>query len=238
MTSRRPALPSSGIALALIPARGRSRGLPGKNLAKIKSRTLIAIAVDTARETGRFDSVVVSSDDDGILAEASQAGATALRRPPHLATDDAKTIDVVRHALTAYSHVEFVVVLQPTSPLRTASDVEACLMTLSTQPEIPSVTTVTSLAHPSSWEMRVEKDGSLQPVHGWNNLHARRQDAVTSYRINGAVYAVRASVLESSENLIGPGTRAVVMPPERSVDIDSGYDLILARCLAERLEKS
>lgn len=214
--------------LAVIPARGGSKGLPGKNLLRVAGRSLVARAVDVARSVEAIGEVVVSSDSSRILDEVIRAGARALRRPPALATDEATTIDVVRHVVDHYPGAEVVVILQPTSPLRIPADVEACLRVFDGR---HSVVTVTLLDHPVEWTMRIDEDGRLEPVWGWD-VPTRRQDCEERYRLNGAVYVVPADTVRRGGPVVGPGTKAVVMPPERSVDIDSALDLQLARLLA------
>lgn len=218
-----------GATLALIPARGGSKGLPGKNLERIEGRSLVARAVDVAVAVDAIDAVVVSSDDDAILDEAHRAGAEASRRPPELATDHAVTIDVVLHELARRPEVGTVVLLQPTSPLRTVDDVRACLAVH--EPAHP-VVTVTALGHPPSWTFRLDGSGGLQPLAGWEELAPRRQDDAEHYRLNGAVYVASRDHLAQHRSFVGPATRGVVMPGERSVDVDSRVDLALARLLA------
>ncbi|HEY8340090.1 MAG TPA: acylneuraminate cytidylyltransferase family protein [Egibacteraceae bacterium] len=215
--------------LALVPARGGSKGLPGKNLALVGGRTLVARAVEAALAVARIDEVAVSSDDAAILAEARRAGATPLHRPAALAGDEATTIDLVRAVLAERDDVDVLVVLQPTSPLREPVDVERCLDALT---QAPAAATVCALNHPPSWLLRIDERGALEPLGGWDDVVRRRQDAAPVYALNGAVYAARAAHLRAGGELVGPLTAAVVMPPERSVDVDDALDLQLARVLA------
>lgn len=216
--------------LALVPARGGSKGLPGKNLAEVAGRSLVRRAVDVARAVPAVDDVVVSSDAEAILAEGRRAGATALRRPAELATDDATTDAVVRHVLAQRPAVTVLVLLQPTSPLRTAEDLSACLDALGSA---PSAVTVAPLEHPAEWLFRLHEGGVLDPLLGWERMVARRQEAGPAYALNGAVYVARADHLRAGGRLVGPGTVAVPMPPGRSVDVDDSIGLALARLLAE-----
>ena len=183
-----------------------------------------------ARAAG-LNEVVVSSDDEAILAEARACGASAERREAALATDDTPTVAVLRDYLEQRPEVEALVLLQPTSPLRTPADVRACLDALD---GADRVVTVTPSEHPVPWTFRVTDDGRLDPVLGWDAVATRRQDAESTYRLNGAVYVLRAEVIRRGDPLIGPGTAAVAMPPERSIDIDGELDLEIARLLAAR----
>lgn len=179
----------------------------------------------------RIDDVVVSSEDEEILAEARAHGATTDRRSPELAADDTPTAEVLREYLDRRPSVEALVLLQPTSPFRDPADVEACLARLE---NAPSVVTVTALEHPPEWSFRIRAEDHLEPLKGWDALVGRRQDAPPSFRLNGAVYAVRANRLRCGHGLVDDETVAVVMPAGRSVDIDTELDLEFARLLFDR----
>jgi CMP-N,N'-diacetyllegionaminic acid synthase len=173
----------------------------------------------------------VSSDDDAILREATDCGAQAVRRSDDLATDATPTLAVLRDHLDRHPDVDVIVLLQPTSPLRTAEDVRACLDALG---ETDRVVTVTADEHPPSWSFRLTPSRRLDPLLGWDAVASRRQDVAATYRLNGAVYVVRADVVRRGEPLVSPDTVAVVMPAERSIDVDDEFDLELARLLAAR----
>lgn len=217
--------------LAIVPARGGSRGLPGKNLATIEGRSLVARAIDVGHSVERIDDVVVSSDDEDIMEEGRRHGATIVTRPARLAADDTPTIDVIRHVLRGRPGARLVVILQPTSPLRTAQDVEACLDALD---EATTATTVTGVDHPVEWSFQVSSERRLHPVLGWDRLVGARQETMHTVRLNGAVYAAQATHLLQDGPLVGPDTVAVPMPRDRSVDVDDELDLVVARAIASR----
>jgi CMP-N,N'-diacetyllegionaminic acid synthase len=175
---------------------------------------------------------VVSSEDEAILAEGRACGATVDVREAHLAGDETPTLDVLRDHLDRHPEVDAVVLLQPTSPLRAAEDVRACLDALE---RAERVVTVTPDGHPPNWTFRLTPDGVLDPVLGWDAVASRRQDAAPTYRLNGAVYAARAEVVRRGHGLVTPESAVVVMPVERSIDIDDDLDLELARLLAARM---
>ena len=217
--------------MAFIPARGGSKGVPRKNLAVIGGVSLVGRAVRLADQIPRIDEVVVSSDDEDILQEARAHGATIERRTSTLAKDDTPTLDVLRDYLERHPAVDVIVLLQPTSPLRTAADVTASLDRLA---EADSVVTVTALEHPAEWTFAIGEDARLEPLNGWDAVVGRRQDAPKRYRLNGAVYAVKAAHIRSGGRLVDRQTVAVVMPGVRSLDIDTELDLALAQLLLER----
>lgn len=215
--------------LGLVPARGGSKGLPGKNLLEVAGESLVARAVRSALQSLSVDVVVVSSDNDEILAEGRRAGAEASLRPLELAGDTSLAIDVVLHELSLRPEMETVVLLQPTSPLRSGMDVRACL---DVHDGSHPVVTVTAVQHPPAWTFYREADGSLQPIVGWDRMTQRRQDHRDSFMLNGAVYVASRRYLVRNRSFLGPATRSVVMPPERSVDVDTHLDLALARLIA------
>lgn len=215
--------------VALVPARGGSRGLPGKNLAVVDGASLVARAVSVGRAVDAITEVVVSSDDDAILAEARVCGASVDVRPASLATDDATTTAVVAAFLRNRPDVDVVVVLQPTSPLRTVDDVARCLQALG---DADTATTVSATDHPTAWTFTISPERRLEAVLGWDQVVSRRQRAAPTFRINGAVYVARAAHVTAGGELVGPGTVAVEMPRERAVDVDDELDLVVARAVA------
>ena len=219
------------VTIAFIPARGGSKTLPRKNLAEIGGVSLVGRAVRLAQSVDAIDVVVVSSDDEEVLDEARSHGATADTRPAGLARDDTPTLEVAREYLARDPSVETVVVLQPTSPLRAAEDVRACLARLT---DATSAVTVTAVEHPPEWTFRLGAGDRLEPLHGWGAVVDRRQDAAATFRLNGAVYAVKAARLRAGHGILGHETVAVVMPRERSIDIDDELDLALARMVFRR----
>jgi len=218
--------------LALIPARGGSKGLPGKNLRPLAGRPLVAWSVAQARACPRIDRVVISSDDAAIIDAARAAGADApFVRPAALATDTAGSVEMALHALdslgTAY---DLLVLLQPTSPLRAVADIDACL-DLVAGSTAPAALAVCAAAKSPWWMLTLGPEGEIAPLLP-PPAGTRRQDLPAAYHPNGAVYVVRVAALRAAQSFAPSGTRAHVMPAERSVDIDSALDFRLAELLA------
>jgi N-acylneuraminate cytidylyltransferase len=216
--------------LAVIPARGGSKGLPGKNILPVHGRPLLSWTTDAALAAAALDRVVVSSDSDAILAAARACGVEALRRPAELATDTATTLDVVLHALDACPGHDVVVVLQPTSPLRTAADIDAALDRFAAS-GAPSCVSVCEAEQSPYWMYRLGDGQALLPVVEGALQATRRQDLPAVYVLNGAVYVADAAWLRTTRAFVAAGTVAHVMPPERSLDIDTAHDF-------ERFEKT
>lgn len=219
---------SDGTILALVPARGGSQALPGKNLMKVGEHSLVGHAVRSAQAVTAISDVVVSSDDESILAEGRAYGAVAELRPQELATDSAGSDDLVRYVLNQHPDAQVLVLLQPTSPLRSPVDVDNCLKALA---RAPAAATVTELTHPLEWSFRLAPDGGLVPVFGWDAFVRQRQRAGVQVVLNGAVYAATRQYIEDGGLLVGPETTGVLMPADRSIDIDTATDLALARTL-------
>lgn len=215
--------------LFIIPARGGSKGLPGKNLMSLGGIPLVGRAARTACQAALGcapGSRVLCSTDDPIIGRvAAEWGAQfPFLRPASLATDQAPSLDVVLHALQALAPEEYeaVVLLQPTSPLVRAEDVKGALR-LHAETRQP-VVSVCQLDHPAAWQFRLDEAGRLHRGGDLPSL-ARRQEAEAVYRLNGAVYVSTPDQLRRNGGFLGPETRGWVMPAERSVDIDVLSDL-------------
>ena len=220
--------------LALIPARGGSKGLPGKNILPVGGRPLIDWTIAAARGSRFVDRVVLSSDDDAIIATARACGCDVpFRRPAELATDTTPMIDVVLHALDALPEYQRVVLLQPTSPLRTSADIDAACEALD-RSDAPACVSVSPVEQSPYWMYRLTDERRMQPLIDTGSQATRRQDLPEVFALNGAVYAARADWLRQQRTFVTSETIAHVMPLERSIDIDTAADLeAFKRILAE-----
>lgn len=222
------------VVAALIPARGGSKGLHRKNLQQVGGMSLVARSIAVARSLTSISQIVVSSDDSETLEEASRYGAHTRERPPHIAEDATPMRAVIDDFLDSHDSIDIVVLLQPTSPLRSAEDIRRCLVAL----EGASVAvTVNKTAHPRGWLFDVDDQGHLEPIFGWTNVPTRRQEVPATYELNGAVYAARTSHLAGGGQILGPETVGIEIPATRAIDVDTQTDLEIARLL-HRLESS
>jgi CMP-N,N'-diacetyllegionaminic acid synthase len=225
MSSRSPAV------TAIIPARAGSKGLPGKNLHRMDGRPLIDWTLEAASNCPELTDAWLSSEDDEILRRAELFGVNTIKRPPDLAEDESSTADVVFHALaTIGSDPAVVVLLQPTSPLRTADDISAAIEVL-IRSEAPAVVSVTPARTHPYLIRTIHQDGTLSPFTQTSESDSRRQSFPPVMELNGAVYAVRTEVFRQLRTFEPPGTMAYEMPEERSVDIDTLGDLKRAELL-------
>lgn len=224
--------------LALVPARGGSKGLPGKNVKDLGGKPLIAWSIEAGLGSAFVDEVAVSTDAEEIAEAARRWGARVpFLRPAELATDGAKSIDVALHALDWYARggIEFgyLLLLQPTSPLRTARDVDAAFALLSER-KGKGVVSVCATEHHPWWSNVLPEDGCLGEFLRPELLAASRQQLPPFYRLNGAIYLADTAYLRQGKAFLGKETFAFIMPPERSVDIDSALDFDLADVLVGR----
>jgi CMP-N,N'-diacetyllegionaminic acid synthase len=215
--------------LAVVAARGGSKGVPRKNVLPVAGRPLLAWSLQAARESRYVDRVIVSSEDAEILALAGSFGADVpFTRPPELARDDTPGIEPVLHAVSALQGFDIVVLLQPTSPLRTSSDVDACLERLEASAAPSCVSVCEAECHPYL-TYGLSDGGALRGfVTDRSVSNLRRQEFPFACRLNGAVYAARISWLVAARSFVSAGTVGYVMPQERSLDIDTREDMALA----------
>ncbi len=215
--------------LALIPARGGSKGVPRKNIRPLAGKPLIHYACDSALGSRYVGRTLVSTDCPEIAAAARAGGAEApFLRPQQFARDDSPTLDVVRHALSwleehGQALPEVIVLLQPTAPLRRAADVDAALERL-LQSEADAIVSVRAVEphYNPHWQFTVE-EGQLRVFTGESlaDLIPRRQALTRTYVRNGAVYAFRRRCLEETGSIYGRRCLAYEMPVERSLNIDT-----------------
>ncbi|MFZ2492706.1 MAG: N-acetylneuraminate synthase [Thermoanaerobaculia bacterium] len=221
-------------ALFIVPARGGSKGLPGKNLSPFAGIPLVGqavrVAAEAARTLGAGSRVLCSTDDETIAAIALAWGAEVpFLRPAALATDEARSADVVLHALDAFGDdFEAVVLLQPTSPLTAVDDVVAALRMFRETGD--PVVSVCAVEHPLEWSFRIDEFSRLTPFLPAEGVD-RRQDAARAVRPNGAVYVTSPARLRRDGTFWTAETRGHLMPRERSVDIDTPADLAIARAM-------
>ena len=222
--------------LALIPARGGSKGLPGKNLRLLGGRPLIAHSITAALDAATITRVVVSTDSPDIAAAALAAGAEVpFLRAAELATDTASSLDVCLHAAdllsTPDAPVDALVLLQPTSPLRSPADIDAAVALFRAR-AAHAVISVTEDPHPIAWTRVLAPDGRLLPHPAFAAVPpGRRQDHPPTFHPNGALYVIAVPFLRAHRRLDSERTFGFPMPPERSVDIDTALDLAFAEAL-------
>lgn len=211
--------------LGVILARGGSKGLPRKNICDLAGEPLIAWTIEAGQESEYLDRLILSSDDEEIMAVAKEYGCEVpFRRPDELARDETPSMDALLHAMRQVSNHEYVMLLQPTSPLRTASDIDATI-TRCHKSDAPVCVTVTETNKQPQWMFTLSDNQRLEPVLDKNEEITRRQDAPRVYVVNGAGYVARSEWLREHETFYTDQTIGYPLPPERSVDVDTALDL-------------
>jgi len=222
-------------ALGVIPARGGSKGLPGKNLRKLGALSLIGHAIASARESALLASFIVSTDSPEIAEEAARHGAPVpFLRPAELATDQAGMLPVLQHAVrwleaSAGVRPELIVTLQPTSPFRTGADIDATIRKVADTGSDSAQTLSEASYHP--YFMKTLDGDRTMALFPDGHTYVRRQDAPPVYQPSGAVYVTRYATLMEQGHILGDDNRGVIMGFEPSVNIDTEWDFLLAELL-------
>ena len=222
--------------LGIIPARGGSKGIKNKNIVPLQDKPLIAYTIEAAAASKRLSRCVVSSDSLEIIKVCKAYGADVpFVRPAELAGDETPTMPVILHALDQLAEeYDAIMILQPTSPFRTADDIDSAIELLDGNSLADSVISVVRVGdnHPARMK-RLENGYLLDPEFAEESEGQRRQDLPELYLRNGAVYLTRTRVLLEEHSFKGHKSLAYVMPGERSVNIDSKVDLLLASVIMD-----
>ena len=219
--------------LALIPARGGSKGIPRKNIKNLCGKPLIAWSIEVAQESDLVDKVVVSTDDEEIAEIALSYGAEVpFFRPPELAQDETPGIDPVLHALGKLPKFDSILLLQPTSPLRTASDIDG-IVKMCQEAQAPAAVSICESSKHPNWMFSCGKDGTLSPFTD-TPVSMRRQDLDKIYTLNGSLYLAKTDWIQDNGSFLSPETVGYLMPPERSLDIDTMFEWSLLEFLMSK----
>jgi CMP-N,N'-diacetyllegionaminic acid synthase len=220
--------------LALIPARGGSKGVPGKNIRTIAGKPLIAHSIIQAQESKIVDQVIVSSDDVTILKIASDYEANVLRRPKAMAQDESPVIDAIAHAFENFGPCDVVVLLQPTSPLRTSEDIDTAVqLFMRTKRPVCSVYRVEDTHPARMYHIKHSEHGEVLNAINPNLAEVRRQDLPPVYLRNGAIYVFGPEQIKS-RSIITNNMMAYIMPSESSINVDTEMDFNLLKLMMEQ----
>ena len=210
--------------LAIIPARGGSKGIPRKNIKPLAGKPLIAWTIEPALKAQGIDRVIVSTEDEKIALVAKKFGAEIpFMRPLALAQDDTPGIAPVLHAIEQLPDYDWVLLLQPTSPLRSVEDIEGIIQFCRDE-AAPSAVSVTQAGKHPFWMYQRDDQNRLKPLIPNRPEITRRQDLPAAYALNGALYLARTDWLIQNQGFIGSETLGYVMPEERSLDLDTALD--------------
>ena len=218
--------------LGIITARGGSKGIPDKNIYPLGGKPLIAWTIEAAKQSKYLDKLILSSDSEKIIKVALEFGCEVpFVRPSELSIDTTPGIDPVLHALDAIEEeFDYVVLLQPTSPLRNSDDIDGCI-----EKAVNSTGFCVSVTKPSKspyWMFTLGDSDKLMPL--LKSEATRRQDLPLAYALNGAAYVAQVEKLKEENAFLTPSTTAFIMPKERSIDVDDKIDIMLCQLLLEQ----
>lgn len=224
----------SGV-IAVIPARSGSKGLKDKNIRNMSGKPLLAYTIEAAIESGIFDCVHVSTDSGQYAEVALRYGAEIpFLRAPEYATDTAATWDVVKYVIHEYEKTgkcfDIVMLLQPTTPLRTAEDIRGAYE-LMFQKHANAVVSVCEVDHSPLWADTIPEDGNMKGFVKKEYREIPRQQMPSYYRVNGAIYVVKTECLDDMSDLYENHCYAYKMSREQSIDIDSEMDFVMAEAI-------
>jgi N-acylneuraminate cytidylyltransferase len=219
--------------LGIVPARGGSKGIPGKNIRCLKDQPLIGYSFEAAANSKYLSRTVLTTDSEAIAKVGHDYGVEVpFMRPAQFSDDNASANDYITHCLeylltTEGYEPDLVVLLQPTCPFRNSEDIDACIELLfdSDADSVVSVTELPTKYHPN-WQFTVSDEGLLRPFgeSGWESIATARQQLKPTYTRNGAVYAFPYELYQSTKRIYGNKVKAYIMPAERSVNIDDMED--------------
>lgn len=225
--------------LAVIPARAGSKRLKNKNILDLSGKPLIAWTIDAALKSKNIDEIFVSTDSEDVKKVADKMGVCPpIMRPVELASDTATSLSVVQHAVTYFESLgrvfTEVILLQPTSPLRSTKDIDEALR-FYFESNADAVTSVTQCEHSPLWSNTLPEDRNMDSFLDESLKNKRSQELPDYYRLNGAIYIAKIKQGASSVEFFPKTNKfAYVMPQERSIDIDTGLDLMIAQAILDQ----
>ncbi len=219
--------------LAVVPARGGSKRLPRKNILDLANKPLIAWSIEAGLNSRYVDKVIVSSDDDEILNIAKTYNSEIIKRPASLANDTATSFDALKHTIENVETYDYIILLQPTSPLRSSQHIDEAIELLMSK-NADAIISITEMDHSPLWSNTLSEDGDMSTFLREEVKNIRSQDLEKYYRINGAIYICETERLLKKENFfIDDNIFSYVMDRKSSIDIDEEVDFHLAQYLIE-----
>lgn len=222
--------------LGIIPARGGSKGLPGKNIKELLGKPLIAWSIEAGKQSAHIDALIVSTDDEKIAEVSRKFGAEVpFLRPPEFASDTATSVDVIAHAVDFMQargeHFDMIVLLEPTSPLREAQDIDAALelMADGSASAVVSVCEAES-THPA-FMFRMESGGHIKTMQSTGFKVLRRQELDPAFFLDGSVYVSDIQTLLSQKTFCHDGTKGLTVPKWKAPEIDDIVDFLVVEAI-------
>jgi CMP-N,N'-diacetyllegionaminic acid synthase len=220
--------------LAIIPARKGSKRLPNKNKLDLNGKPLISWTIESAMKSIYIDDIAISTDDEDIVEIAKLYDIDVpFLRPVELSSDKASTMDVIFHTINFYKSIgryyDIIILLQPTSPLRTSVDIDNSFKLLSK--DVKAIVSVCELDHSPLWSNVLPTNNSLEFFLKEDVQGLRSQDLPQYYRLNGAIYLSRINYLKTNKKFFGKQSKAYIMSTNNSIDIDTKLDFELCKLI-------
>jgi CMP-N,N'-diacetyllegionaminic acid synthase len=213
--------------LAIIPARGGSKRLPRKNVLDLCGKPLIAWSIEAGLKSKYIDKLIVTSDDEDILSISKKYGSDIIKRPEELSNDTATTFDALKHTIDNLEKYDYIVLLQPTSPLRNEKHLDESIELLE-QKNADAVISVCEMDHSPLWCNTLPENGSMQTFLKEEVLNKRSQDLDKYFRLNGAIYICKMDkFLNNKGFFLKENIYAYLMSKENSTDIDDEFDFLM-----------
>jgi CMP-N-acetylneuraminic acid synthetase len=218
--------------LAIIPARGGSKRLPNKNILPLAGKPMLVWTIESAIQSKYLDEIVLSTDSDDIIKVAGNYKIKTIKRPIELASDTAKTVDVVKHVIENIDKkYDFIVLLQPTSPLRTSTHIDEAIEQL-IKLNADAIISVTEADHSPLWCNILPENLSMENFISEDIKHKRSQELPKFYRLNGAIYICKTEkLIEENTFFLKKNVYAYIMDKKSSIDIDEELDFKLAEII-------
>lgn len=218
--------------LAIIPARGGSKRLPNKNILLLAGKPMLLWTVESAMQSKYLDEIILSTDSDDIVKVVENYKIKTIKRPIELASDTAKTVDVAKHVIENIDKkYDFIVLLQPTSPLRTSNHIDEAIEQL-IKLNADAIISVTEVDHSPLWCNILPESLSMENFISEDIKHKRSQDLPKFYRLNGAIYICKTKkLIEENTFFLKKNVYAYIMDKKSSIDIDEELDFKLAEII-------
>jgi CMP-N-acetylneuraminic acid synthetase len=218
--------------LAIIPARGGSKRLPNKNILPLAGKPMLLWTVESAMQSKYLDEIILSTDSDDIIKVVENYKIKTIKRPLELASDNAKTVDAVKHVIENIDKkYDFIVLLQPTSPLRTSKHIDKAIEQL-IKLNADAVISVTEVDHSPLWCNILPESLSMENFISEDIKHKRSQELPKFYRLNGAIYICKTEkLIEENTFFLKKNVYAYIMDKKSSIDIDEELDFKLAEII-------
>ncbi|QHI35231.1 CMP-N,N'-diacetyllegionaminic acid synthase [Kordia antarctica] len=228
--------------LAIIPARGGSKGVPGKNKKLLHGKPLIQYSIDAALQSNYITEVVVTTDDEEIITISKSLGANVpFVRPKHLAEDTTPTLPVIQHAISYFEtegkQFDAICLLQPTSPFRPKGFLDKALETF-LEKQTDSLVSVLEVPHEYNphWTFEPNKNGTLDIATGEKNIIPRRQELPKAYHRDGSIYITKTNIIQEENSLYGNSIAYIISDAAYYVNIDTQQDWQKATALAKTIQ--